>query len=111
MSKAKPSPAEAAPEPQPEPALAPYVPSPWVVNRNYVIRTVTYHVVGRLKAVYAAELVLADAAWVADSGRWNEALRTGKLSEVEPFPGDVIVGRGAVVDACEWTHPLPREVK
>ena len=75
--------------------------APWVVGKCYFIRTVTYHVTGRLASVGPHELVLDDAAWVADSGRFADAFRTGSLSEVEPFPGQIIVGRAAVVDACE----------
>lgn len=85
---------------------------PWEIGQSYFIRTVTYHIVGRLTAVHDHELVVEDAAWVADSGRWAAALATGSLSEVEPFPaGPVIVGRAAVVDAARWAHPLPRSVK
>ncbi len=40
------------------------------------------------------------------------ALKTGVLDEVEPYPeGLVVVGRGAIVDACVWPHALPREMK
>ncbi len=85
--------------------------APWVVGRAYFIRTVTMHVVGRLVSVCERELVLEDAAWVADSGRFNNALKTGALAEVEPFVDSVIVGRGSIVDATEWRHALPRDVK
>lgn len=94
----------------PAPVVDPADACPWQVGTAYFIRTVTYHVTGRLVWVGPTELVLDDAAWVADSGRWNAALTTGKLAEVEPFPGKVIVNRSSVVDACEWTHPLPRTV-
>jgi hypothetical protein len=84
-------------------------PGPWEIGVDYIIRTVTMTVTGRLVAVHAQELVLQDAAWIADSGRWADALRTGEFAEVEPFPeGCVIVGRGAVVDACRLSTPLPR---
>lgn len=84
---------------------------PWQVGKNYFIRTVTYHTLGRLVSVGQQELELEDASWVSDSGRWNEALSRGTLSEVEPYPpGRMIVGRNAVVDACIWLHELPREV-
>ena len=56
-------------------------------------------------------LTLDDAAWIADSGRWAAALATGSLSEVEPFPGSVMVSMGAVVDVSPWKHALPRETK
>lgn len=85
--------------------------APWVVGRAYFIRTVTMHVVGRLEAVHQNELVLVDAAWAADSGRFNNALKTGALAEVEPFVDSVIIGRGSIVDATQWRHALPRETK
>lgn len=86
--------------------------SPWPVGRNVIIRTVTMIQVGRLVAVTPQELVLEDAAWVADTGRFSECLTTGSVNECEPFPdGRVLVGRGAVIDACEWPHALLRAVK
>jgi hypothetical protein len=85
--------------------------SPWRIGEQYLIRTATMTHCGQLVDVYPNELVLVDDAWVADTGRFNEALRTGKLDEVEPFPdGPVIVGRNSVIDAAIWNHPLPREV-
>ena len=85
---------------------------PYDVGKSYFIRTVTHHLTGRLIQVTSKELVLEDAAWIADDGRFHEAIRDGKLNEVEPFPnGNVIVGRGSLIDAVEWVHPLPRTVK
>jgi hypothetical protein len=83
---------------------------PWRVGRAYLIRTVTYFVLGRLTAVYEHELVLEEASWVADTGRFHECLKTGKLAEVEPFVSPVIVGRSSVCDSTEWTHALPTKV-
>ena len=83
---------------------------PYIVGQAYFVRTVTHYYTGRLVAAYEHELVLEDAAWIADTGRFAEALANGKLSEVEPFPdGRVIIGRGAVIDACAWTAALPRK--
>jgi hypothetical protein len=85
---------------------------PYEIGKKYFIRTVTMHLTGLLVAVYPGELVLESAAWIADSGRFSDALKTGSLSEVEPFPnGKVTVGRGSIVDACIWAHDLPREKK
>lgn len=85
---------------------------PYQIGKNYLIRTVTMIQTGRLVEVTNQELVLEDVAWIADTGRFNEALKNGTLNEVEPFPsGRVIVGRGSVIDACEWNHALPRMVK
>ena len=80
---------------------------PWVIGRAYLIRTVTYFALGRLVHLGDKELMLEEASWVADTGRFHEALKSGKLVEVEPFPASLIVGRGAIVDACEWQHALP----
>ena len=86
---------------------------PYKVGSNYLIRTVTNYVVGNLMAVTPQELVLTNAAWVADMGRFHDALSSGQLNEVEPYLDhqEVIVGRGAIVDACVWSHDLPREQK
>lgn len=85
--------------------------SAYVVGRSYFLRTVTHYYTGKLLAVYDDALLLGDAAWIADTGRFGEALKTGRLVEVEPYPDRLIVARGAIVDACLWDHPLPREVK
>lgn len=79
------------------------------IGRNYLVRCVTHYYTGKLLALTPTELVLGDAAWIADTGRFATALKTGKLNEVEPFVGDVVINRGAMVDATEWAHPLPRE--
>ena len=83
----------------------------WQIGKLYLIRTVTFFYVGRLVALDEHELVLEDAAWVADTGRFAEALATGKLTEVEPYPdGPVLIGRGALVDAAEWHGEAQRRV-
>ena len=85
--------------------------SPWIIGKIYLIRTVTMIQTGRLVAVGDKELVLDNAAWIADTGRFSDALKTCNFSEVEPFPlGQVIVGRGAVIDAVEIAV-APRDKK
>lgn len=88
---------------------------PFEIGKNYLIRTVTMIQLGRLVAVYDTELVLRQAAWIANTGRFHEALEKGvdkiKWSEIELFNRDVIIGRGALVDACIYTKPLPTENK
>ena len=76
--------------------------SPWEIGSIYLIRTVTMTDTGRLVAVTEQELVLEDAAWIADTGRFSDALKKAEFGEVEPFPdGRVIVGRGSVIDAVK----------
>lgn len=81
--------------------------SHWKLKKHYFIRTVTMYIVGKLELITDKELVLSDASWVADTGRFHNALKTGELNEVEPFINDVIVGRGSIVDATIWDGLLP----
>lgn len=86
-----------------------YQPHPYKQGQAYCIRTVTQVFIGRLAVVLPGEIVLYDASWVADTGRWSVALATGALRDVEPYPdGPVVVSRAAIVDVCEWAHALPR---
>ena len=85
--------------------------SPYHVGDAVFVRTVTYHYTGRIAAIYPGEISLAEAAWIADSGRFSVALATGTLSEVEPYPAGVVISRGAIVDVSPWAHPLPRSAK
>ena len=82
-----------------------------LMGKNVFVRTVTNYFTGRLAAVDDQTLQLDDAAWVADTGRFADALSKGSLTEVEPYPGTVFVNRGAVTDVCEWLHELPRAQK
>ena len=83
----------------------------WEIGKNYLIRTVTMIDTGRLAAVGDHELVLEDAAWVADTGRFQQALENCSFSEVEMFPkGRVIIGRAAVIDAVQ-IETLPTKQK
>lgn len=85
--------------------------SAWEVGKNYLIRTVTMIDTGRLVAVTAQELVLEDAAWIADTGRFAQAVASSEFGEVEPFPaGRVIIGRGSVIDAVQ-INVIPRSQK
>lgn len=81
------------------------------VGEAVFIRTVTHYYTGRVKSVTASDLVLEDAAWIADMGRYHLALANGTLNEVEPIPSWVVIGRGAIIDIVPWTHPLPRAAK
>ena len=92
------------------PTCAPIPAHPYPTGQAVFIRTVTMHYTGLLVEVTAGELVLEQAAWIADSGRFHKALMTGELNEVEPFPdGRVVVPRDGIIDVSRWGHPLPRE--
>jgi hypothetical protein len=86
---------------------------PYSIGKNIFIRTVTHHLTGRLVAVHAQELVLEDASWIADDGRFAEAMESGKFGEVEPYPSgcQVFVGRAGIIDARHFAFTLPRSQK
>jgi hypothetical protein len=91
--------------------VAPQEKQPFVIGKNYLIRTVTMIDTGRIVAVTPQWIVLEDAAWIADTGRFSDAVKSVKFNEVEPFPaGRVIIGAGAVIDAVEISE-LPRSQK
>ena len=84
----------------------------WIIGENYFIRTVTHHLMGRLEEIDDHEIWLSSVSWIADDGRFHKFLRDGIAVEVEPCPeGDVAIGRGSLIDAHRWNHPLLRDVK
>lgn len=76
---------------------------PFEIGGEYFFRTVTYHLTGRVVNVIGNFLILEDAAWIADSGRFHKFFTdpTSEL-EVEPF-GDRLVSLNiaSIVDATE----------
>lgn len=81
------------------------------LGKAYLIRTVTMYYTGRISAITDTDLVLTTASWIADTGRFSNALETGELSEVEPFIDEVIISRSAIIDATQWRHDLPKATK
>ena len=87
---------------KPAPVIISSETAPWEIGKHYLIRTVTMIDTGTLAAVTPQELVLIDACWIPDTGRFSEALESVEFDEVEPFPsGNVIIGRGSVIDAIQ----------
>lgn len=81
-----------------------------MVGKSFYFRTVTYHLVGNVKKVMGNFLELKEASWVADSGRFMNAIRDGVLSEVEPV-GTAFVNLQSVTDFFNWKHSLPKDQK
>ena len=82
-----------------------------LTGKNVLVRTVTHYYTGRLESADGQWIELADAAWIADTGRFSDALVKGTLNEVEPYPDTCWVSAGAVIDISEWQHQLPRTQK
>lgn len=81
-----------------------------LVGQKFFFRTVTYHLVGKVKKRIGTFFELENASWVADSGRFMNAIKEGTLDEVEPV-GKAWVNLSSMVDFFPWTHKLPEEQK
>ena len=81
-----------------------------LIGMKTFIRTVTYHCTGRIVGIKDGFIKLEDSAWIADSGRFAGALKTGVLDEVEPTK-QMWVSVSSIVDFFEWKHDLPLEQK
>jgi len=80
------------------------------VGKKFFIRTVTYHLVGEVTKQVGDFLELKNASWIADSGRFMNAIKSGTLSEVEPV-GIAFVNLKAITDFFPWKHKLPDSQK
>jgi hypothetical protein len=80
------------------------------VGKSFFIRTVTYHLTGKVTKIVGNFLILEDASWIADSGRFMQAIKDGVLNEVEPV-GDAMVNINSIVDMFPWKHDLPKKQK
>lgn len=81
-----------------------------LVGGKYYFRTVTYHTLGEVKKIVGRFAQLKNASWIADSGRFMNAIKDGTLEEVEPV-GTAFVNLDTVVDFFPWIHGLPKDQK
>ena len=81
-----------------------------LVGKKFYFRTVTYHQIGEVKKIVGRFALLKDASWIADSGRFMQAIKDGTLDEVEPV-GEAFVNLDTVIDFFPWKHKCPTEQK
>ena len=81
-----------------------------MIGKKFFFRSVTYHMLGKVESRVGNILELSSSSWVADSGRFMQAIKNGTLSEVEPV-GQAYINLSAVVDFFPWKHKLPEEQK
>ena len=81
-----------------------------LIGKAWFFRTVTYHLVGRAIRLIDKFVVLEDASWIPDSGRFMQAIKDGTLSEVEPI-GTAFVNLDTITDFFPWKNSLPRDQK
>jgi hypothetical protein len=84
---------------------------PYKVGEKLFVQTVTSYWTGRVSEVCGDFITLEDAAWIADTGRFSQAVNDGKLGEVEPVDVPVRLNTGSFVNSAMWKHVLPREQK
>lgn len=75
------------------------------VGKVYLIRTVTMIYTGRLKSQSKTELLLSEAAWIAETERWAQSCKDEVFKEVEPYFKDVVIYKGAILDITEISKP------
>ena len=80
------------------------------IGQKLFIRTVTYHCVGKVENISGNLMELSTASWIADSGRFSNAIKDGTLDEVEPV-GQMWVNLQSIVDIFPWKHKLPTKQK
>jgi len=81
-----------------------------LIGKKWFFRTVTYHLVGMVTKIMGNFLVLENASWIADSGRFMDCLKKGTLNEVEPC-GPAFINISTVTDFFPWNHDLPKDQK
>jgi hypothetical protein len=77
---------------------------PFEIGKYYFFRTVTYHLVGEVIEINGNFITLNNVAWIADSGRFQQAINKGALLEVEPVDVKCFVNINSLTDAFEWSH-------
>ena len=80
----------------------------WKVGTAYFVRTVTFHIIGRVVRVDGPFVYLSEACWIPNSGRFADFIE-GKIEpeEVEPV-GEWFFNENSVTDGCIWKHKIPR---
>ena len=81
-----------------------------LIGHKFFFRTVTYHMTGKVIGRFGNIIKLENAAWIADSGRFMDCIKTGSVNEVEPV-GNAFLNLATVVDFFHWKHELPNEQK
>jgi len=73
---------------------------PYEVGQAYLIFTVSHYWTGVIIGGNDRDLLLADPAWVPDTGRLSDAVKDEpSFNELEPVPGPIPVSRAAIVSA------------
>lgn len=80
------------------------------IGKSFYFRTITYHLIGKVKKIVGSFLFLESASWIADSGRFENCIKKGELNEVEPV-GTAFINLNSCTDIFPWKHELPTKQK
>ncbi len=88
--------------------------SPLAIGNNVLIRrSGEYHYLGKIISFDSQQIVLSNAAWVADSRYFADFMEFGLFApgiEIEPFGNDTLVSVPRLkAEVCDWSHALPIE--
>lgn len=80
------------------------------VGKKLLIRTVTYHMVGEVEKVVGKFFQMKNSTWVADSGGFHDALKSGfsSTADLEPTT-QAWLNTDSIVDMFVWKHELPKK--
>jgi hypothetical protein len=68
--------------------------------------------VGRVRRVTKHFVVMDNASWIADTGRFTDCLKDPKeFKEIEPFAHEIYVNLDSIIDATPWPLALPSVAK
>lgn len=80
-------------------------PDNFIVGERVMVQTVTFYWCGEIAAVRDGWLILADAVWIANTGKLSKALESGVLALWEPAGSPVRINlERAVVAVLPWPH-------
>jgi hypothetical protein len=84
---------------------------PFKIGEKYFIRTVTHYYTGYLLDIVGKFIILDDCCWIADTGRFMQAVKGGDFNEIEPMGNSVIVNSDSIIDAVIANFQLPNSQK
>jgi hypothetical protein len=82
-----------------------------LIGKTLFFRTVTFHLIGKVIKRIGKFFELKEAVWVADSGRFMQAIETGELNEYEEIKTKWYVQLEACSDFGIWKHKIPKGQK
>lgn len=72
------------------------------IGKIYLVQTATgFWMAGKVSLETSTYYVLEKAAWIADTGRFHQAVKLSEFSEVEPLARDLLLTKQSIVMATE----------